>query len=31
MIKPEELRIGDYVRVCGDKCMIDSVWKTNNN
>ena len=23
MIKPEELRIGDYVRVCGDKCMID--------
>lgn len=23
MIKPEDLRIGDYVRVCGDKCMID--------
>lgn len=23
MIKPEDLRIGDYVRVCNDKCMID--------
>lgn len=23
MIKPEDLRIGDFVRICSDKCMID--------